>query len=238
MPLTENSLRDTIKSVISIDEFEPKSGTEDEIIVVALYAIDEAPARDLDTFVERGPYDIIDVDVSPNPNEEGNYLVFMEFKRLGDFWMKLDSVLEDIANVTGELKWTATCNVLDYETDILDPELRSAVILEPTEDTEEEEVALESYLSNSLLLTVEHKDSIIKISDSNRSMTLEFVALGDADVLIESQKLTGASLMENPYEARKLVNMLGHGWSVNKVADKLVINNSWDDTLLVTKYVE
>lgn len=242
MTLKNNDLRDTILPKISIDEYQPKSGIDDEIIVVAFFAIDEGPGKDLDDFIEKGPYDIIDVDVSPNPDEDGNYLVFLEFKRQADFWSKFDGVVEDVENLTGELKWEVSSEALDYDCDKNDPELRSSVIINPVDNAEDAaevpQAALESYLQESLLLTYDRNDSIIRLSTHNQSMTLELLAFGPTDMIIENQELTGSSLLDNPYEVRKLRLMLGDGWTVNKVHDKMVIDNKWTDSLLVTKYVK
>lgn len=263
MPLKSDDLRDTILPRISVDEFEPKSGRDDEIVVVALFAADEQPAKDLDNFIETSIYDIIDADVSPNPDEEGRFLIFLELKRQADFWQKLDSIIEDIENITGKQKWMVSVRGLDYECFLGDDELKTALILDPIEyiedkangdelqsnstdvsvgyDVEQEMPAvpaLESFFSDSLLLTTDRNDSIIVLRDHHNTMKLELVDFGESGKLIERQELTGASLLENPYEVRKLRFMLGQGWHVNKVKDKLVVDNDWSDNLLITRYIE
>ena len=54
MGLKYNDLRDTILPMVSVDEYEPKSGDANEIIVVAFFANDQGPADDLDDFIEKG----------------------------------------------------------------------------------------------------------------------------------------------------------------------------------------
>ena len=62
--LRENDLDDLVLSTITIDDFEPKSGSEDEVVVVTFRAKDDEPANDLASFIEKGSHDILDTEVS------------------------------------------------------------------------------------------------------------------------------------------------------------------------------
>ena len=72
MSLKNGDLHGTLKPKVSIDEFEPKAGEDNDVIVVAFYLDDEDPAKDLNTFIQRGFIDTLDVEVSPNTDDEGN----------------------------------------------------------------------------------------------------------------------------------------------------------------------
>ncbi len=80
-----------VDKTISVGEFKPKTGTEEDVIVVGFYIKDEAPALDLAKFIERGVTSILDTEVSPNPNDVGMYIVFVEVEN------------EDLMNVTMSL---------------------------------------------------------------------------------------------------------------------------------------
>ena len=84
-------LETLVDSTVSVGEFKPKTGTEEDVIVIALYVKDEAPAMDLAKFIERGVTSILDTEVSPNPNDVGMYVVFVEVEN------------EDLMNVTMSL---------------------------------------------------------------------------------------------------------------------------------------
>ncbi len=71
-------LETLVDSTVSVAEFKPKTGTEEDVIVVGFYVKDEAPAMDLAKFIERGVTPILDTEVSPNPNDVGMYIVFVE----------------------------------------------------------------------------------------------------------------------------------------------------------------
>lgn len=98
-------LKTMVKNKIIIDEYKPKAGTEAEIVVVTFIVYDEAAGRDLSRFIELGPDDIVDIDFSEFPTSDYEWYVHMELQRNDQFWSTLDSILADIANLTGDLDW-------------------------------------------------------------------------------------------------------------------------------------
>ena len=76
-----NSLKGTVLETITVDEFTPKSGVSEEVAVIAFRLNDDAPAQDLNTYIQRGYIDVIDAEVSPNPDEDGNYFCNMSSTR-------------------------------------------------------------------------------------------------------------------------------------------------------------
>jgi len=104
--LEPNDLRDIVDNVIAIDTFQPKLGTEEETIVTAFKVLSyDPPAQDLAHFIENGQYDILDTEVSPGSDEDGNYLVFVEMKRDKNYFMKLENILKDVKNITNIDEW-------------------------------------------------------------------------------------------------------------------------------------
>ena len=103
--LTHGDLENLVLPKLSIAECEPKTGNEEDVIVIGFYVKDDKPAQDLATFMEKGVTDILDTEVSPNPDDDGNYLVFVEMKneRLMDTVLRL---LEDINRIVKINDWT------------------------------------------------------------------------------------------------------------------------------------
>lgn len=78
--LFANDLVGLILPMFSIFEFEPK--IQSDAIVVAFYVKNKEAAEDLSVFLEKSSIeDIIDAEVSAAPDENGNYLVFIEMPR-------------------------------------------------------------------------------------------------------------------------------------------------------------
>jgi hypothetical protein len=118
--LRPGDLEDLVLPEITVDDFEPKSGSPENVVVVSFYVKDLDPAQDLASFIERGAHNILDTEVSPSPDEEGNYLVFVEMHRdetLTDSFMK---VLEDIKQVVSIDKW----NVEFYKNGMVEIEVK------------------------------------------------------------------------------------------------------------------
>ena len=103
--LRPGDLEHLILSNVSVDEFEPKSGQPDNVVVVGFYAEDQEPANDLASFIERGSHDILDTEVSPAPDENGRYLIFVEMNRDESMFDNTVKILKDIGKLTKVDEW-------------------------------------------------------------------------------------------------------------------------------------
>jgi hypothetical protein len=78
--LFENDLMGLIIPLMSLYEYEPK--IEEDAIVIAFYVKEANAAEDLSVFIEKSSIDgILDCEVSSAPDEDGDYLVFVEFSK-------------------------------------------------------------------------------------------------------------------------------------------------------------
>jgi hypothetical protein len=100
--LTNDEMKGLVLSIISIDQFEPKVGSEEETVVVAFSVNNnEQAAKDLSNFLETGIVELLDVDVSPAPDEKSHYKVFVEFSRNDELYEKTAAMLADIDKLIG-----------------------------------------------------------------------------------------------------------------------------------------
>ena len=97
-------LQTLVDTTVSIAEFKPKTGTEEDVIVVGFYVKDEAPAMDLAKFIERGVTPILDTEVSPNPNDVGMYIVFVEVEN-EDLMKTTMNLINDIRGLVKVKEW-------------------------------------------------------------------------------------------------------------------------------------
>jgi len=133
MGLRYEDLKGMLMPLIGIDKFQPKTGTEAEVIVVSFHIKEEQPAKDLGRFLEMSAVETLDTETSPNPDEDGHYLVFAEFKRDNEFWSSLRLIIRDIENVTGDVQWLVNPYKADNLYKMNDPELVSIVITDKEE---------------------------------------------------------------------------------------------------------
>jgi hypothetical protein len=218
MSLKHSDLAGTILPNVSIDEFEPKAGEEKDVIVVAFYLKDEDPADDLNTFIQRGSIDTLDVEVSPNTDEEGRYLVFVEMSRDETFLDKFFALLKDVKNVAGKLDWKITTYYSgDKEISPNDPELLNYLILDPTMyvpkdefKMKEIEEGIEAFFKNSLVTNLTIADNYVTLIHNRRKIVTEVVDVGDYDTVIGRNFLNESAfdMNANSFEAKILQGML------------------------------
>lgn len=98
--LEEEDLIDRVKHVIHFDEYTPKLGTDDQIIVATFKVLGLEAAKDLEGFLEKGYQWILDAETSPGEISDGYYLVFVEAERRTTFSEKFMSLVNDLQAVT------------------------------------------------------------------------------------------------------------------------------------------
>lgn len=103
--LETQDLEGRISPVIHFDQYVPKMGNEDEVIVSSFRVFGKHPAIDLENFIEKGYGWVLDAETSPGELSEGDYLVFVEAKRRTYFVGEFMSLLEDLKNICDVKEW-------------------------------------------------------------------------------------------------------------------------------------
>jgi|GEM_PF-3878359 len=93
-------LADRIDPTIHFDEYVPKMGDEDEIIVATFRVFGKSPSVDLENFLEKGYNWIIDAETSPGEVGDDKYLVFVEAERRTHFPKNFIELIKDLENIT------------------------------------------------------------------------------------------------------------------------------------------
>lgn len=220
MSLKNGDLSGTILPDVSVDEFEPKAGSEQDVIVVAFYLKDEDPADDLNTFIQRGFVDTLDVEVSPNTDEEGRYLVFVEMSRDETFLNKLTALLLDVGNLTDDHEWKIkTYYSGDQVFSIDDPELASFLILDSNSYVPKDkfkmkdiEESINQFFEGSLVSGLTIQGNVVTLSHYGSKIIAEVVDVGEYDTVIGRNFLSESAfgVGKNSYEAKVLQSMLGN----------------------------
>jgi len=220
MSLKNGDLAGTILPEVSIDEFEPKAGEEKDVIVVAFYLTDQEPADDLNTFIQRGFIDTLDVEVSPNTDEEGRYLVFVEMSRDDTFPGKFIALLEDVENLSGKTDWAIRTYYSDGKTfKSNDPTLIQYLVLDPNMYVPKDEFkmkeikeGIEQFFRSSLISDLTINDNVVIITHNGRKIIAEVVDVGDYDTVIGRNFLSESAFDMNnkSFESKVLESMLGN----------------------------
>lgn len=103
-----NDLRGHISNLVSIDQYKSKTDNDRNVIVIAYKVKDKNPAQDLSQFIESG-LDLLDVDISPGPDTDGYYTVYVEIERDSQSISKILKITEDVSRLDEEItQWMFT----------------------------------------------------------------------------------------------------------------------------------
>ena len=105
MSLKEGDLKNVVLKKLSIDEFEPKTGDAKDVLVLGFQVTESNVGDDLYGFLNGSIVEIRDIEVSPNPNEDGFYMVFVEMDRNDAVVEGIKSLVRDTERLAGKLAW-------------------------------------------------------------------------------------------------------------------------------------
>jgi len=237
--LRSGDLRDLVLPLISIDEYNSKLGNDKEVVVVAFFLKDEDPANDLSRFIEKGANHVLDTEPSPAPNEDGYYLVFVEFSRDTKFPEELDSLIGEIKMLVGIDEWTFKPYKHDEIVELNKKNVEKFVNLgkKPKKKEKVTNEDISEIFRNSFLdyysLDVNGK-LILEGFGTNREFTI--IDIGDISTIMRMNGL-GNSPLRLDETARdrcnSLEHMLGRAWSVVMISDHMLISDGTDRGILV-----
>ena len=236
--LREQDLNDLVIPMVSIDQFESK--VDDDAIVIGFYIKDAEPANDLNRFIQKSPVSLLDTDVSPAPNEDGYFLVFVEMSRDRTFSEKLDTILAEISNLVGieVTDWDFTCYGHDGVFKLDEENIRVLIRTESIDDLKQRafDNELVEFFQPSILDNIALHEGYIRITKDTRELCGNIVSFGPADQVNESILEGAVKLTEDANRAcRRWENMLGEGWQVHLVENSVVISSAFSTNVLVLK---
>ena len=243
MGLVYEDLKGTILPYISIDESAPKSGIDKEIIVVGFYAEEEGPANDLNTFIQRGSFDVLDTEVSPNPDEDGRYLIFIEFERNEIFKSTFAKFVVDVENLTGPQEWQVKPYLADEAMELNDPELYSNIVTDPgaymTKDDQNAESSIKEAFKNSQVSGLTFDDDYVIFTHRNDRVAAKIVEFGNYDAVATKHYLTELAINLSPRtEIHCLDVMLGEQWNVFDLDKFVVLEDEINNEVLLVRDVQ
>lgn len=121
-----------VSQFVSIDQYSTKISSDN--IVISFFVKDKEPAYDLEEFISKNFFDaIVDIEISPSKTINGDYQVFIEFKRTAAFPKRLMNILKGVQLLTNNNKWVfKTLNIKDTK-DLTEENLKKYIRLAPKE---------------------------------------------------------------------------------------------------------
>lgn len=254
MPLREGDLKNTVLKKISIDEYEPKTGESNEVMVIGFFVIQDAPGEDLYLFINNSAVDIRDVEVSPNPNSDNYYMVFIEIDRNEQAIETIAELIKDVERVAGHLEWEVRSNLIDEYVPIKD--IRGFVQLDPQnylsrkewmeQHRAQEEAAnvpsieenIYSFLKDTNLLEANIDDKHLEMSGADGRVSLQIVEFGNAQQIKDLLGINESAIKQDfdvPYY-NKLNSMLGELNAIPINEYVVIFNESTEQVLVAKQY--
>ncbi|NJO65225.1 MAG: hypothetical protein HC836_46120 [Richelia sp. RM2_1_2] len=235
MGLKPHDLEDLVSNLISIDEFESKIDNN-KCIVVAFKVTDKEPAEDLSRFIEKSTVDVTDTEVSPAPDTDGKYIVFVEFSRNTEFAKKLLTILNTLENLTDihANNYRYTAYKVDGEHPVSEESLNDNLKL----NTIEQEQLVDSFFNTSVVDDILFENNQITLIKYNNIQKYKFIDIGPADLLFNKYKLnnTPFNLTESArWISRDLSNILGAGYVANVIKNYILLSKENTNTVVILK---
>lgn len=257
MALREGDLKDTILKKISFDEFVPKTGSENEVAVMGFYVTQQEAGQDLYNFLGSSIIENRDLEVSPNPNEDGYFMVFVEMDRDENLLDNVNLLVGEVERLAGKLKWevktpyideavalanaadiiqmdsSTYLDAADYKAQ-LDDELAKANLESINEENKKQ--SIKEFLKNSNLLDVNIAEGFIDLRDARNQLRLEIVNFGHGPSTLEHLGIRESAIKQEFDLALfgKLKSMLGEMKAL-PIDNYIVIYDNTQENILVTK---
>jgi hypothetical protein len=104
--IRNGELKYVTKNMIEVGMYNPKSGSDSDIIVVNFYIKEESALPKLQDFIEYIPLKtFISVSTSNYMDEDGYYTVFIELEKTKELFKDFIYVVKEISNLTSFNEW-------------------------------------------------------------------------------------------------------------------------------------
>ena len=228
-----------------------------------MYLNETNPAKDLYHFINNSIVEIRDVEVSPNPNPENYYMVFLELDRNENSLNSVKKIIEEVERLSGKLDWEVSTTLSENLIGLEDESLSTFVQLDPenylTKDefmaqqleaeAKAEEQRLEEeaqdnsskileFLKPSNILEAGINDGKLHLRGSKDIATLEIVNFGHGPDVMSEVGISESAIKQD-YDRvsfSKFNAMLGEMKAL-PIDEYIVIYNPEHKDILVTKAV-
>jgi len=263
MPLRENDLIDTMFKEISIDEFQPKTGDTKDVLVLGFYLNENLSGKDLYSFLNNSIVEIRDVEVSPNPNPEGRFMVFLEMDRKLDIFNDISIIVKEVERLSGKIDWQMSTLLSENNLEFNEENFNSYVQIDPDNylsseewkaqkleaEQQAEEKRLEEqaqdntnkileFLKPSNVLEAGVNDGKLHIRGSRDIASFEIVNFGNGNDVMEELGINESAIKLDfdRVKLAKLNAMLGEVKAV-PIDEYIIMYNPAHKDILVTRIV-
>ena len=223
MGLIINDLKFLVDNIIEIDSYKSKMGEDADIVTLAFSVSGEAPAKDLENFVEKGYPFVLDADVSSGEQPDGTYKVFVEMERNVDIPMQILEIADGVRKLADvqDLRFRYHKNFKSKE--LNDQNIKETIPFDSDSYTARiKETQLENYknyFTNSYAESIDLKDDVLTVKNTYaQPISFKVMDFGKGVDIKENIN------MEDMAEVIFLTKYLGD-YNINKYGEDLVLEN-------------
>mgnify|MGYP001496936644 FL=1 len=223
MGLIKDDLKFLVDNIIEIDSYKSKMGEDADIVTLAFSVSGEAPAKDLENFVEKGYPFVLDADVSSGEQPDGTYKVFVEMERSVDIPMQILEIADGVRKLADveNLRFRYHKNFKSKE--LNNENIKETIPFDSDSYTARiKETQLENYknyFTNSYAESIDLKDDVLTVKNTYaQPISFKVMDFGKGVDIKESIN------MEDMAEVIFLTKYLGD-YNINKYGEDLVLEN-------------
>jgi hypothetical protein len=231
--LQEGDLRDLVLPLISMDQYFPKSGTDDEVIVVAFFISDGEAAQDFTRFVSKTSANILDVETSPAPNPEGYWLAFVEMLRNDETVDNIMTIVDELETVTKIKKYKARIHKVGTSVAVDTASLNKYLDLDRSKDTNEIREWLGA-ASEKFEFTAASLNETSDTPNSHKGRKFVTMYFGDINHLPEQYECMEC-FGNQTLASKKLNQTLGSEFEVLDFSDYMMVTKPKSNSVLLVK---
>jgi|TARA_X000000950_G_scaffold254609_1_gene318533 hypothetical protein len=223
MGLIKDDLKFLVDNIIEIDSYKSKMGEDADIVTLAFSVSGEAPAKDLENFVEKGYPFVLDADVSAGEQPDGTYKVFVEMERSVDIPMQILEIADGVRKLADveNLRFRYHKNFKSKE--LNNENIKETIPFDSDSYTARiKETQLENYknyFTNSYAESIDLKGDVLTVKNTYaQPISFKVMDFGKGVDIKESIN------MEDMAEVIFLTKYLGD-YNINKYGEDLVLEN-------------
>lgn len=252
--LRENDLKDVVMPMISFDEFKPKTGDKEKVVTIGFYVTEKAAGKDLGNYLSSSSIEFRDIDVSPNPNEDGFYMVFAEVDRAIGLEETLRNTVKEVTRLSGDMDWKVSLYLSDDMLDLSSDSISEYIIEDPDNYVTKEEFqenkrmkeeeaayqqkisAINEFFSGSNASDVFLENDVLTIKDYKYTVSLTLEHFGPGKPTLEEAGLSELAIDSDfDYSLMKQLSSIQGSLSIVPINKHVVFHNAESDQVLIAK---
>lgn len=227
--LRSGNLENYISDLFTVDQYRSKMGEDRDVVVLGFKVKEKYPALDLVEFIEKGFKFILDADMSPGEEHDGQYQVFVEIERTPQLGSQMKDLLEGIGKLADfydwKFKYQKNPSVFEFDVNTISEHVPMTQEEYDRKILEFKNNDIQDFFNQGAVgVTLEADNTLVFKKPFAGDLTAKFVAIGDHELVKET--IPGAlDLSESSQSQVLFLNKFLGNYDIDKIGNKFLIRN-------------